>query len=54
MFFLRQFYVRTKWMIPYIFLLFLFLLNPFLANVPILYHLKTQQNVCIFRVFRGY
>ena len=30
------------------------LINPFLANVPILYHLKTPENLWFSGVFRGY
>ena len=29
-------------------------LNPFLANVPVLYPLKTLENLWFFGVFRGY
>ena len=31
-----------------------FLLNPFLANIPILYPLKTPENQRLSGVFRGY
>ena len=27
--------------------------NPFLANAPILYLLKTQENLCFSGIFRG-
>ena len=30
------------------------LVNPFMANVPILYPLKTPQNQKFFGVFRGF
>ena len=42
----QKFYLFHSWIMC--------LINPFLANVPILYPLKTPENLWLFGVFRGY